>query len=205
MTEMRRIADAIKENKTIITVAAAVILMTAAAVFLFLNGKSQTIPIDEEAAESGEKAREETPAKEVYVDVGGCVKRPGVYRVDASGRVFEAIEKAGGTTAKADTSGINQAVTVTDGQKIYVPARGEAAETPVSAGTPAEGGGAGLININTADRSKLEEIPGIGPVTAEKIIRYREENGGFKSKEDLKNVSGIGDKTYEKMDPVVTI
>ena len=143
--------------------------------------------------------------KKVYAIVleaqkaGIAATRAGVTgkSIDAAAR--KVIEKAGGLKKNAEMDQINRAEIVTDGQKIVIPAKGE---------TIAASGGAaasGLININTADSTALQEIPGVGPATAEKIIAYRTENGRFASKEDIKNVSGIGEKTYEKMKDKITV
>lgn len=142
---------------------------------------------------AGGKTAEHTAM--IYVDISGCVKEPGVYEVQEGTRVFQLIEEAGGLTENADIEGINRAEPLIDGQKIVIYARsGDEAE---SAGTGERSDG--RININTADSELLQEIPGVGPVTAEKIIQYREENGRFAAPEEIKNVSGIGEKTYEKL------
>lgn len=128
----------------------------------------------------------------------------GVYSVEEGARVFEVIEKAGGLTEDASVEQINQAEAVSDGQKIVIPAKGEellAAEVYDISGKASRG----LININTADSQTLQEIPGVGPATAEKIIAYRTENGRFAKIEDIRNVSGIGEKTFEKLKDKITV
>ena len=100
---------------------------------------------------------------------------------------------------------INQAELVTDGQKILIPSKmEEGASAEETAGTEKSTDN-GKININQADSTMLQEIPGVGPATADKIIQYREVNGRFQTIEDLKNVSGIGDKTFEKMKDKVCV
>ena len=132
------------------------------------------------------------------------MKEPGVYQVSVGTRIFQVIEEAGGITDGADISSINRAEEVTDGQKIVIYSKedisqeGEASE---SYSQTAED----KVNINKADSSKLQTVPGIGPATAQKIIEYREKNGRFSSVDELKNVSGIGDKTLENMREYITV
>lgn len=192
------------------TAAALIISMVAAAVFVYANGNNQNITIQDsdgtESTENADPSGQEETGGTLFVDLEGCVKKPGVYEVPPGSRVFEVIEKAGGLTDEADTSGINQAETVTDGMKLDIPSESDKKE---SAGSAAVSQGSasseeGLININTADSLTLQEIPGVGPVTAEKIITYREQNGAFKSIEEITAVSGIGEKTFEKIRSKIT-
>jgi competence protein ComEA len=140
-------------------------------------------------------------AGELTVHVAGAVVHPGVVRLAPGDRVMDAVAAAGGPLPEADLEGLNLAQTVQDGQKITVPRQGEA-DTPASPGSKGEGG---KININTAGLQELEELPGIGPALAERIIAYREKQGGFHSVEELKQVSGIGDKKFEEIRDLVEI
>lgn len=198
----------IKKNRILFITAACTISIVMAAVLFLALGNNRTITVEQaESLTAEDKSVKEKGSEEtVYVDVSGCVKKPGVYEVSAACRIFEVIEKAGGVTKDADTSSINQAEPVTDGQKINVPGKNSPREED-SYSDKAQAAGEkdpGKININTATSSLLQEIPGVGPVTAEKIISYREQNGYFRSIGDIKNVSGIGDKTYEKMKDLIT-
>lgn len=201
----------LKNNKIIITAAACVILFTASAVFFFINEKSDTISIEEAdlETEAEEERADNTAGKDgestVFVDISGCVKKPGVYEVSAASRIFEVIELAGGVTPDADTSYINQAEPVSDGLKINVPDRNQTENGMTGETSSALQDESGKININTADMTRLQDIPGVGPVTAEKIISYRENNGYFRSIDEIKNVSGIGDKTYEKIKDMICV
>jgi len=153
--------------------------------------------------------------KVIIVDVAGAVTNPSVVELPEGSRVFEAVEKAGGLTKEADTQLINRAAVLTDGQKIYIPTKQEVRESTRGKsnsviqyipGINEQGAGESkLININTADSATLQQLTGIGPATAEKIIDYRTANGSFKSIEDIKNVSGIGEKTFEKFKDKITI
>ena len=145
----------------------------------------------------------------ILVHVSGQVKKNTVVELDSGSRIKDAIESAGGLTKEADLTHINLAYILEDGEKIYIPKKGEKIEEeevgvvglgadtsvlPSSSSTKSS-----KININKATQTELESIPGVGPSTAQKIIDYREENGKFTSVEDIKNVSGIGNAKYEKM------
>jgi competence protein ComEA len=130
-------------------------------------------------------------ALEIIVDVDGSVQKPGIVKLPQNSRIYEAIDAAGGLRSTADTSSVNLAAVMTDGEKIYIPDKSEAAAIPALKAKS-------LININTADSLTLQKISGRGPSTAEKIIEHRTQYGKFRKIEDIKNVSGIGDKTFEK-------
>lgn len=200
------------KNNPILTISAVVVIMISASAFFFiLNDKNSTIPIQDTVQDNqtvpaaGESAAGRESAGTVFVDVSGCVKHPGVYEVTSTSRVFEVIEKAGGVTKDADTSSINQAEPVTDGQKINVPDKKSGSPVQGSSAAAEQQSPDGKVNINTADSEELQKIPGVGPVTAENIISYRESNGSFKSIDDIKNVSGIGEKTFEKMKSTIVL
>ena len=155
-------------------------------------------------------------AKEIAVHVSGAVARPGLYRLTQGARVADAVEKAG-PLDEADLNAINLAAPLADGQKVPVPLKGEVqAGAPagagpvqrnagVSAAAPRSVGPAGPVNINTAGAAELDTLPGIGPALAQRIIQYRETNGPFKQVEDLKNVSGIGDKKFAELKDRITV
>lgn len=145
---------------------------------------------------------------EVTVDVAGKVRRPGIVVLDAGSRVVDALEAAGGARPKVDTTGLNLARVLVDGEQILVgaPAAPGGAAPPVGARPPAGSPGTGsLVNINLATQTELEELPEIGPVTAQAIIAWREEHGGFSRVEELLEVDGIGDATLEQVAPHVTV
>lgn len=140
----------------------------------------------------------------MMADIKGAVVNPGVYEIDEGGRVVDLIELAGGLAEDADTAAINFALYVQDEMAIYVPRIGENvnAALPVLVGETA---GNGTVNLNSAGSSELQTLPGIGPAKAEAIIEYRETNGPYKSIEDLKEISGIGDKTFEKLKDLISV
>ncbi len=165
-----------------------------------------------ENADSSEKALGETDSvredDSLAVYVCGAVKRSGVYELPSGARVNDALESAGGFADDADTDAVNLADRLQDGQRIYFPREGEAAEYygDQSSSDPGSADiGSGLVNINTADAEKLTELPGIGQTRAQRIVDYREAHGRFGSKEDLKNVSGIGDSIYDSLEEYITV
>ncbi len=143
----------------------------------------------------------------IMVDVSGAVRCPSVVSVSEGSRVFEAIALAGGLSEDADVSAINQAERLSDEEKIYVPTKEEnmSGALTLSVNSPASDLTKGLVNINTADSTTLQTLTGIGPATAEKIITYRNENGRFHAIDEIKQVSGIGDKTFDKFKDQITI
>ncbi len=131
------------------------------------------------------------------VQVVGAVRRPGVYRLPAGRRVDDAVRAAGGATRRADLAGVNLAAKVSDGQQIIVPAAGAAgAAAGGPAGAPGEAGAAPgqPLNLNTATPEQLDQLDGVGPATAQKIVAYRQAHGGFRSVSELDQVPGIGEK-----------
>lgn len=188
-----------EDNKDMLIKVAAVAVVIVAAFFVFA-------PESEEdgISEAEETIVESEPAAAgIFVGIGGEVNEPMVAELKEGSRVEDAIEAAGGLTENADISEINRAAFLEDGEKIFIPPVVDESMSGSSGGSSSSGSAAyysdGKININTADSLELQELDGVGPVTAEKIIDYREENGRFGDIEDIKNVSGIGDKTFEKL------
>ena len=158
-------------------------------------------------------------AAQVVVYLCGAVRRPGVYHLDQGARVADLLALGGGALAKAELQAINLAAPLTDGQQVVVPEKGAAgavaAAAPAAPAAPGGASGAGAggaatvpgapVNLNTATLDQLDALPGVGPSTAQKIIDYRTANGGFKSVDDLNNVSGIGDVRFEALKDLVTV
>jgi competence protein ComEA len=137
-------------------------------------------------------------AAAVVVDVVGAVRRPGLYRMTTGARVADAVRRAGGTTRRADLEQINLAAPLADGQQVVVPRRGAAV---ASAGTAAA---AGPVHLSTATVEQLDALPGVGPVTAEKIVAYRQQHGGFHSVDELDAIPGIGPARIDQLRDLVT-
>ncbi|HEX2029893.1 MAG TPA: ComEA family DNA-binding protein [Actinomycetota bacterium] len=146
-------------------------------------------------------------ATSVFVHVAGWVRQPGVYELPEGSRVIDALELAGGPKRGAELSALNLAAVLTDGQQVIVPRRAEAGTSGAAGAVPTAPGAAagGLVNVNTATATELEELPGIGPVLAEAIVAYREEHGPFTSVDQLEDVSGIGPVTLEEIRDLVTV
>jgi competence protein ComEA len=194
------------ENKFIIVsgVLAALLFFLGIAVLLIenkqANEKVQIIPAENSASISG-----------VYVDLSGAVERPGLYYLPGNSRVNDLLVAAGGLSAGADrdwvSKSINLAQKVTDGIKIYIPKKTESFQGGVKELN--SGGVAGAynqkININLAVQAELETLPGIGPSTAKKIVDYRNVNGFFTTVENIKDVSGIGDKMFDQLKDLISV
>jgi competence protein ComEA len=193
-------------------VAGLTFVVAVSAVLLWSRGGSPQIapPAEPASVASAPASSGETPAVgqgAVLVHVAGAVREPGVYGLDEGARVADAIDLAGGARSRADLDALNLAMVVTDGMQVLV---------PVKAGDPAPSAPAlesGMtqtptpapVNINSADQIALETVPGIGPVTAQAVIEYREQIGPFDSVEELIDVSGIGPATLESIRPYVTV
>lgn len=201
------------------------VLIAAAAAFLYVyqsqeqdSGGEKAELLDEEALSMELEPPESTPGQsaesqpeELIVDVKGEVKAPGVYEMKPGERYHHVIDAAGGLTEQADAAQINLAALLEDGMVVQVPKVGEIPNEPVqqpgAAHASGASGGSGekVVNLNKASSEELQTLTGIGPAKAEAIIAYREEAGGFKAVEDLMNVSGIGEKSFEKVKDSISV
>lgn len=188
-----------------VTIIALVIIV---AFFVTMCGDEEMDGIVIESNDSLERTEEidKEILEVIVVDVGGSVSKPGVIELPQGSRVYEAIEKAGGITEEGDLSQINQAILLNDGDKLYVPNFQELKEKAPSSYNSSNVGIVsneskvkGKVNINTASQEQLETISGVGPVTAGKIIEYRMVNGDFHAIENIIEVPGIGEKTFETL------
>lgn len=154
---------------------------------------------EKESEESGDEN------SSILIDVKGAVQQPGVYEVAEDARVFEAIQEAGGISEKADELAVNLASPLQDGMVVYIPFKGETKENPFISPNVVEDTVQQRVNINFATSEELQTLSGIGPSKAEAIIAYREEQGPFSKVEDLLDVTGIGEKSLEKIREEITI
>jgi competence protein ComEA len=178
---------------------ALVFILTAVVAFIInaLAAAPSTVETKPESAAS-------YPALEppsFFVHIVGQVKNPGVYSLAVGSRLFDAVVAAGGFLDAADQSSVNLARPLTDGEQIFVLKTGEANSDSASR----QGSAKSLISLNRASESELEGLPGVGPALAGRIIDWRAANGGFKKKEDLLNVGGIGDKLFSGISKMVTL
>lgn len=164
------------------------------------------------------KSQKDVGVKEITVYISGQVAKEGVVTLSSDKRLADAVEKLGGLTKNADTNNINLAMKLEDEKHYIIPKEGEVIQnnsdsTQVTSNkdnnssnnaTQSDSQGS-KININTADLKQLDNIPGVGEATANKILSYRDENGEFKSIEEIKNVNGIGDKKFENMKDLICV
>lgn len=140
------------------------------------------------------------PTGLVVVDVVGAVRRPGLYRLSQGARIADAVSRAGGATAKADLALVNLAAPLADGEQVVVPGRGG---SPAGSAGTAGAAAAGPVHLSTATLEQLDALPGIGPVTAQKILDYRQEHGAFTSVDALDAVPGIGPARLDQLKDLV--
>lgn len=159
-------------------------------------GPSYSSPSSSDLSEGGDEFSLSTSGSDVVVDVAGAVRRPGVYRLPAGARVVDAIDRAGGPLGGALLEAINRAARLADGQQVVVPGRGAGGVAAAALGAASEDG---PIGLGSATVEQLDTIEGIGPVTAQKIVEYRDQHGGLSSVEQLDEVSGIGPATMESL------
>ena len=150
-----------------------------------------------------EQTRPEAGPK-LVVHVVGAIRRPGLYRLAEGARIADALARAGGATRKADLSLVNLAAPLADGVQVVVPKRVPVAGAAASVSPqPAAGAAEGPVHLNSATLEELDALPGVGPVTAQKIVDFREQNGGFASVEELDAVRGIGPARMEQLRELV--
>jgi competence protein ComEA len=180
------------DRRILVLAAAAFLLVLVCGKLLFRHGAAASPPPEAAAPVPVAPTTTERPP-ELVVDVVGAVRNPGLYRLDAGARVADALDRAGGATRRAALALVNLAAPVSDGQQIVVPRRGQAAAA-AAAGAPAGDPAArsGPVHLNSATLEQLDSLPGVGPVTAQKILDYRQEHGSFTSVDDLDAIPGIG-------------
>jgi len=191
-------AELLEDRRRLLLVAVVVIVALAFGGRLLRRPSHASVPPPLRVARTGP-----VPAKSarVYVDVVGAVRRPGLYRMQTGARVADAVARAGGPTRKADLELLNLAALVADGEQVVVPRRGAAGVAQAGgtgAATPA-----GPVHLNSATLEQLDALPGVGPVTAQKIIDYRTQHGGFGSVDELDAVPGIGPARLGDLRPLV--
>ena len=215
----------IENKKKIISIALVIALIIGFIIYMVINNQNdneinfeelvanQNNEENEQAGKDSENNTQEETKKEIVVHITGEVKKEGVVYLEEGSRVVDAIKNAGGETKEADWSQVHWAYVLQDGQKIYIPNKNEkiSAYTSENMGdnieqnnttTKKEGA---KVNINTAGVEELDQLPGIGPAIAQRIIDYRNEHGEFKKVEDIQEVKGIGDAKFSEIKDSITV
>lgn len=206
-------------KKIIISIILMLLFIILTLIYILNNDNNEEIDLNDIIIEESNNtiAEEQTEndtekTKEIVIHITGEVKKEGVIYLPIESRVIDAIEKAGGETKDADLSQINLASILEDGQKIYVPNKKEKITKYITNNNGDNfiesnklKGENSKVNINTATQSELDNLPGIGPAIAQKIIEYRETNGNFTKIEDLQEVKGIGDAKYLEIKDKITV
>ncbi len=186
----------------------ALIMLVIGGVVLFRLRRPAPAPISLQTATPSPAPSATPTPRPLRVYISGAVRRPDVYALPPDSIIKDALLAAGGPVEDADLDRVNLAAAVADGQHVYIPHQGETA-LPVSlsceCSEPSGSGGQGQVDINTADAATLDTLPGIGPVTAQRIIEYREAHGPFAQIEDIMHVSGIGQSTFAKIRDRITV
>ncbi|MEV5112797.1 helix-hairpin-helix domain-containing protein [Peribacillus frigoritolerans] len=206
----------LKRKMTMITVAVAFV---AGGIYFFSQQGEDPAETEDIFSVTAKEAEMEQSVNEsaaepeiIKVDVKGAVKSPGIFTAQAGDRVIDLISAAGSFTEKADTDKVNFAQIIEDQMVIYVPEIGEEdkgnlenIQVGTSGDAVTKGTSGGLVNLNTATQEDLQTLTGIGPSKANAILEYRESIGKFKEVDELKQVTGIGDKTFERLRDSISV
>ena len=207
---MRRLAERAGlrgvQPRVVMTLAFVCAVLAGIALWRAYAGAGQAFEVKAGESAAGESANEASvdASASVVVHVTGAVVRPGVVELPLGSRVLDAVEACGGLLGSAEPGAVNLARTLTDSEQILVPTQEDIAKAAdVSAGQARTSDG--LVDLNRASAEQLQELPGIGPSTAAKIVTDREQNGPFARPEDLQRVAGIGPKKYESLKDLVAV
>ena len=190
--------ERIKDNKIILAIILFVIILASIIYIIIFNNENNYEDIEEKTNEESTNIVQIENKKEnkIVVDISGQVNKQGVITLDEGSRIIDAVNLAEGLTDKADLNKINLAYILSDAEKIYIPSIEDNIQPEI---VSTNNNTKISVNINTAIEQELEKIPGIGSTIAKRIVNYRNENGKYKSIDDLKNVSGIGESKYNKI------
>jgi competence protein ComEA len=175
-----------------------VVAIVAFGTYVFSSSQGSENKLAVSRAQDSAEQTSEIKAPRIFVHVAGSVKSPGIYQLDSGSRVYDAVLAAGGFTSKANQASVNMARALNDGEQLLV-----SSSTGTQSFESAQA--SSLISLNQASASQLEDLPGVGPALAGRMVDWRTANGGFKAKEDLLNVAGIGDKLFASVKDLVTL
>ena len=197
--------DLVANKQALIKILSIAVILALALILKIHNSEENDINV-EAASDSNEVAEAEEVADEIFVDIGGAVEKPGVYKVATGTRLYEVVELAGGLRTDADTNSVNQAAFVEDGAKIIIPNSSDSQNTEANSDIEivVPSSGSNYVNINTASKEELKTLSGIGDVIADRIIEYRSTRK-FSKKEDIMSVNGIGNAIFEKIKDEISI
>jgi competence protein ComEA len=181
------------DRRSVLAVGVVVLLALVVAGKVLLQPARPAVPPPVRVAKS---SAVHASAPKLFVNVVGAVRRPGLYRLQDGSRVADAVIRAGGPTPKAQIELLNLAARIADGEQIVVPRRGLAGPATATAGAPVA---VGPVHLNSATMEQLDALPGVGPVTAQKILDYRQQHGAFGSVDELDAIAGIGPARLEQL------
>jgi competence protein ComEA len=190
----------LQRRRLLLAAAGSLALILLAGRFVLGAGTTTVAPLPPPPAETASVTG--LPAARVVVDVVGAVRRPGLYRLEQGSRIADAVARAGGATGKADLAQVNLAAPLADGEQVVVPKRGAPGAAASDAGAGA-GASTGPVHLSTATLDQLDSLPGVGPVTAQKILDYRAKHGAFSSVDELDAVPGIGPSRMDQLRDLV--
>jgi competence protein ComEA len=191
----------LQRRRLLLAAAGSLALILLAGRFVLGAGTTTVAPLPSPPTETAGVTGLE--AARVVVDVVGAVRRPGLYRLEQGSRIADAVARAGGATGKADLAQVNLAAPLADGEQVVVPKRGAAGAAGAAAGPGGTGAATGPVHLSTATLDQLDSLPGIGPVTAQKILDYRAKHGAFSSVDELDAVPGIGPSRMDQLRDLV--
>jgi competence protein ComEA len=193
----------LQRRRLLLVAAGSLALILLAGRFVLSAGTTTVAPLPPPPTENAGVTG--LPAARVVVDVVGAVRRPGLYRLEQGSRIADAVARAGGATQRADLAMINLAAPLADGEQVVVPRRGAPGAAPGggAAGPAATGMPTGPVHLSSATLDQLDSLPGIGPVTAQKILDYRAKHGAFSSVDELDAVPGIGPSRMDQLRDLV--
>jgi len=191
----------LQRRRLLLAAAGSLALILLAGRFVLGAGTTTVAPLPSPPAETAGVTGLE--AARVVVDVVGAVRRPGLYRLEQGSRIADAVARAGGATGKADLAQVNLAAPLADGEQVVVPKRGAAGAAGAAVGPGGTGTATGPVHLSNATLDQLDSLPGIGPVTAQKILDYRAKHGAFSSVDELDAVPGIGPSRMDQLRDLV--